>query len=125
MEWIIFYGDGTTFDSTQGNPEDAERYDICCIVLPDPDCGRMILYGWDWYMFKDGAESEWSGHDIHGLVDQLLHDQKRLIRAVAQGRCYATVRFKDIYRRAVSYGDLMVKCGWKKDEANLRRILEG
>ena len=123
MDWIIFYGDGRTFDSTQGAPGDADPHDIACIVVPDPEVGRIIMYGWDWYIFKSGDESEWSGHDIHGVTDQWKHFPT-LIEACVQGRCYATPRFKAVYRRAVSYGDLMVKNGWTKDEAKLREILE-
>lgn len=124
MDWIIFYGDGSTFDSTQGEPADAPTYDICCMAVPDQDVGRIVLYGWDWYIYKEGKYPEWSGHDIHGFIDQLLHNFKD-IRAVVQGRCYATRQFKDIYQRAVEYGNLMVKNGWKKDEKALRAILEG
>ena len=43
MNWKIYYADETTFDDTQGSPEDAPSLDIQVIVMSDPDNGRKII----------------------------------------------------------------------------------
>ena len=83
IEWRIYYSDKPPFDSTMGQPEDAPSHGILCIVYPDLEHGRLVMHGWDWYFYHD-LEGNWWGADVHGLLDQLCHNEP--IRAVKQGR---------------------------------------
>jgi len=83
FDWRIYYDDGSTFDSSMGTPEDAPSHGILVIVFPDEDHGRLVMQGWDWY-FYHGKEKNWWGADVHGLLDQLLHNLT--VRALKQGR---------------------------------------
>lgn len=84
--WKIFYSDGSTYSSEQGSPESAPSHGIICIAQPDPDRGRNLMHGWDWYYYNDteGNGPMWWGCDIHGLLDRLLH--RLSVRALLQGR---------------------------------------
>ena len=93
--WRIYYDDGSTFDSTEGDPDDAPAFGVQCIVEPDDDGGRVVLNHFDWYYYNPEA-GQWWGSDIHGLLDKL---QFRIpIEAVMQGRNCSN--FKEILVRA-------------------------
>jgi hypothetical protein len=96
-KWKIFYGDGSVFDESCGTAESAPSHDVQVIVSSHPDYGRVLLRRWDWYYLNDG---EWFGSDIHGLLDQLLHDTKNQIKAVKQGRVLSTPDYEAIVRSA-------------------------
>lgn len=85
-KWKIYYSDGSTFTSEEGSAEEAPSFGIICIVQPDPERGRNIMHGWDWYYYNDteGTAPMWWGCDLHGLLDRLLH--RLSVRAVLQGR---------------------------------------
>lgn len=78
--WKIYYDKGT-FDSTQGDPEDAPTHGVLVIAFYDHG-ERRLVKGWDWYYFKDG---QWWGSEIHGVVDQFM-TYPRDVRALKQGR---------------------------------------
>lgn len=96
LRWRIYYDDGPTFSSEDGDPVDAPAYGVICIVACDPAVNRIILNGWDWYYY-DGQE--WWGGDIYGLLDRLCHRIPTF--AVCQGR---TVRNED-YGRIMGLAD--------------------
>jgi len=98
--WKIYYGDGSTFDSRQGRPEEAPSQNVCCIVYADKEHGRRIVHRWDWYYFKDGTDSPVWGADIHGLLDQLMSDKSRAVHGVKIGRTYEDNIFRAIMQRA-------------------------
>jgi len=99
-KWRIFYSDGSTFSHDEGAPEDAPAFGIVCIVQPDPDRGRNIMHGWDWYYFNDGEGRApmWWGCDVHGLHDRLLH--RLPVRAVCLGRTVANNVWQEMMHRA-------------------------
>lgn len=108
MDWRIYYGDGSTFDSTQGEPEDAPAFDFQCVVQPDPRVGRTVMAGWDWYYYRVDI-GEWWGSDIHGLLDLLLH--RFPIKAVCQGRHSYNPVYTEIIKKASEDPDFEPKSG--------------
>lgn len=83
VEWRIYYSNFTTFDSTQGKPEDAPSFGVICIVFPDDIVGRQIMHRWDWYYYHS-VDCKWWGCDLTGLLDVLLHNLP--FSALKQGR---------------------------------------
>jgi hypothetical protein len=113
VKWRIYYDDGSAFDSSMGEPEDAPSFGILCIVFPDRDVGRMVMQGWDWYYYH-GEEETWWGADIHGLLDNLLHNKP--VRAVKQGRNTTSRNYHETLDRAVNDPDFPVKGARAKRE---------
>ena len=103
--WRIYYADGSTFDSSEGEPEDATAFGVVVIAqtrAPDDVHGleRELQHGWDWYWWH-AERGEWWGSDIHGLLDHLLH--RTPVRAVVQGRSVPTARFRAFMEAAGRY----------------------
>lgn len=98
--WRIYYSDGSTFSNIEGAPEEANPHGIVCIVQKDPDRGRNIMHGWDWYYWNDteGNAPMWWGCEIHGLLDRLLH--RLSIRALLQGRTVPNNLWSSIMKQA-------------------------
>jgi hypothetical protein len=51
-EWIIFYDDGTSFSSEDGDPGDAPRSGVQVIVVKDISCGRYCLAEQNFYCWE-------------------------------------------------------------------------
>lgn len=66
MDWRIYYSDGTTFDSTQGEPKDAPGYGVQVIVQRDndPRIGSYLAHRGDYYYWKEGR---WFAADREGF----------------------------------------------------------
>ncbi len=112
-DWKIFYSDSSTFDSLQGEPRDAPSYGFVCAVYADEVVGRVIMHGWDWYYWRTDHE-QWWGSDIHGLLDNLLHNQP--ITAIKQGRNIHNTEYKKIWALMINDPDFPVKSGQKRGE---------
>jgi len=108
--WKIYYGDGTTFDNTQGSPQEAPAENVQIIATYEDGAGRILLHLWDWYFYidyKDGKKSEWYGADIHGLLDHLLTYQDQ-VKAVKQGRSIRNAVFNDLLKKAINDPDMLL-----------------
>lgn len=113
MKWRIYYADGSTFDNTDGEAEEAPAFGVICIVFPDTVVGRVVMWGWDWYYYETEC-GQWWGSDIHGLLDGLLHGLPRT--AYKQGRNIHNAAFKAILNRAVHDPDFPRKSARKQGE---------
>lgn len=113
MKWRIYYGDGTTFDDTMGEPEDAPAFDVQCIVFPNKDHGKTMLQRFDWYYWH--KEDGWWGGDLFGVLDLFMHFPK-LVIALKAGRNIGNDKYKDILDRAINDPDFPVKTGSVKGE---------
>lgn len=100
MKWRIYYDDGSTFDNTQGKPEQAPPFGVLCIVAFNKDNGRSIFHKWDFYYYNTTVEN-WFGCDMFGLLDQLCHDNTNALKAVKQGRTVSNKQFRKILAKAV------------------------
>lgn len=67
LAWRIYYGDGSTY---VGDPFLAPARNVQVIVARDPDVGRFLHLGYDFYWWDD-AFTTWFGGDINGLWDNL------------------------------------------------------
>lgn len=113
VAWRIYYADGSTFDSTMGSPVQAPSFGVIAIPFPDEMVGRVVMHGWDWYYWRLD-HWQWWGSDIHGLLDNLLHNAP--ITAVKQGRNIHNKEFAEIFGRASKDPDFPIKSAERKGE---------
>ena len=72
VSWKIYYSDGSTFDSTQGEPDEAPAFGALVIVqFYNDGRSKNLLTGGDYYVFLESGS--WVGCDLTGLVDRLAH----------------------------------------------------
>lgn len=62
MTWKIYYVDDTTFSSDDGKWDDAPANGVVCVVVTDPDYGRYVLNGLNFYYSQDGGGPEDIAH---------------------------------------------------------------
>ncbi len=107
LSWRIYYSDGTTFDSSQGRPEDAPAWGVQCIIQTCPDEGKNLTTRHDFYWRDEGR---WVGGDFIGLVDALA----RNCTCVRFGRWMPAQRFEMIDRLANEDKDFVTESGmWR------------
>lgn len=111
MKWKIIYEDGSTFDNTQGKPEDAPSYGVVIIIQEDDYVGRLIMHLWDWFYWR-ADEGQWWGADVYGLHDQLLANKP--ISAVKLGRNMNSEKFHELMNQAADDVDFPIKQGSRK-----------
>lgn len=111
LNWRIYYDDGSTFDSSDGAPEDAPAFGVQCIVERDPDVGRIILADDDWYYF-DVKWGRWLKSDLYGMLDKLL--ARIDIVGVMSGR--NAQPYREIMALAKDDADFPVKSATKSRE---------
>lgn len=107
-KWKIFYGDGATFSSDDGDIKDAPATNVQIIVQAHDDTGRYHQSGRDYYVHWEG---EWLGVDIFGLFDFLMESG-----VVKFGRTVRSERFLEVYRRAEEDEDFPRRSAFKKGE---------
>jgi hypothetical protein len=107
--WRVYYGDGTTFDSDMGEPQDAPCTNVQVIAEPHPEVGRRLWQKCDYYWY-DGF---WWGGDIVGFLDYLMWPGLKVVKF---GRAIHLAEFRDIYVRAKVDPDFQPKSGWLPDE---------
>ena len=69
-KWIIFYDDGSSFSSLDGDPWEAPRTGVICIAVAHISCGNYILAEQNFYCWHF-EDSEWVPHDQNGLWQYL------------------------------------------------------
>ncbi len=98
-DWIIFYDDGHSFSSLDGQAWEAPRSYVLCIAVADPSCGAYVLAETNYYAWHY-EDSKWVGHDLSGLI-QYLHkpgDRKLVLCGYYVSRTrYLAVR-KDVHK---------------------------
>ena len=114
VNWRIYYSDGSIFDNSMGDPDDAPAFGVICIPQPDELVGRTIMHGWDWYYFIP-EDQQWWGSDIYGVLDRLLH--RLPVIALLQGRSVSNQIYTQIHDRADKDPDFPPKSGRRQYEA--------
>lgn len=93
--WRIWYADGGTFCDLDGPVEDAPGLGVLVIAQADPDVGRELRYGTDFYVYEG---DRWLAVDRYGLWDYLARPGWR--KALA-GRTVAPREMALAYAAAV------------------------
>jgi hypothetical protein len=75
VEWVIWYDDGSSYSSLDGPKDHVPRRGVEAVAMLDPDTGRAIDWGRDWYWW-DGEN--WLSGDQFGVLDFL--NQQGVIR---------------------------------------------
>lgn len=110
MKWRIYYDDGTAFDSGLGSPESSPTRGVQALVQPDPDVGRVIEWGKDYYWWLG---DRWDGGDLFGLFDYLSQPGFKVVRF---GRSMSNRAFREVYQRAVNDPAFPSKSAMRSDE---------
>lgn len=95
MRWKIYYGDGSTFSSDDGEPEEAPRLNVQIIIQDDPDKIWIAQQRADYYVWEYGR---WWGKDLFGLWEHLFL-YAGLSIALA-GKTIGSVDYMNIWRAA-------------------------
>lgn len=101
VAWRLYYGDGSTFDSTMGSWQDAPPRNVQALVTPEPLVGSerdTPLFGRSFYIWWPGAEKPWSV-DWAGLLDYLLE-----VGAITDEQPLVEVSFAHLVRHGVKFG---------------------
>lgn len=80
LKWRIWYDDGSTFDSSMGEPRDAPDRGVICIANHDLDewsSGSNVQWGnppeaGESYFVWDRQHKRWFNADLQGLLDWCL-----------------------------------------------------
>ena len=107
LKWRIYYGDGTTVDSSQCDVYDvpARNVQVAASHTPDPQhsTGCLPVHRKDYYWWEPDCE-EWSGGDLFGLFDYLIQPGPK---KVLFGRTIEADDYRRIIKAACEDRDLM------------------
>lgn len=109
LAWRIYYGDGGTYSSADGDPADAPARGVQAIVQADTQVGRHVLSGFDYYWW----EGTWFGGDLFGLFDYLIEPGPK---AVKFGRTVPNDVFERVIRAACDDPDFPRKSARRRHE---------
>lgn len=101
--WRIFCSGGVTYSDADGPVEDAPGQGVLVISQADPDVGRELRYGHDFYVWDGGR---WLGVDQYGVWDYLSRPGWRKVIA---GRTVSPQEMSAAYAAAISDTDLPPK----------------
>lgn len=107
VKWRLYYSNGTVFDNTMGEAEDAPTLDVQVVACYEKGSGRQLYYNFDWYYYKvwEDGFGEWFGADIFGLLDQLLNCPRQ-VKCIKQGRSVRNEVFRGILKQAINDKDI-------------------
>lgn len=109
LAWRIYYTNGTTYDSDQGDAGDAPAGTVLAIVQTDEELGRMVLHGWDYYYWH---RDEFYGCDIGGIFTHfVLHTGWTRFFS---GETVPTPIFRATLERATNDPDFAIKSATQK-----------
>lgn len=114
IEWRIYYADGSTYDSSMGNPEDSPRNGVAAIIQhyecghhpsqiikPEPAVYVGAQLSANFYIWRPDA-NEWIGTiDIFGVVKQ-AESYGILLR---QGEMMPHLAWEEVWKKAAADPD--------------------
>lgn len=83
VDWIVWYADGSTFTSAQGEPKDSPKFGVIAVAQADAWLGHEVMTG-EWYVYRADVR-KWFFCDSFGVKDQMIHFG-HVIGAVRPGR---------------------------------------
>lgn len=110
MEWRIYYADGSTFDSEQGEPHEAPSWGFVVSLGYDQDGTRYMMQGWDYYRW-DLDTGQWWGMDLIGFIDC---SAQNLNYAIKIGRTVAKAQWQQILSEANNDPEFPMQIGARK-----------
>lgn len=123
MDWKVYYGDGLTFSSNNGEPSQAPPYNVMAVVQLDKRTGISVYNQWDWYFYSTGI-NKWFGADLFGVMDQIMHNCEK-IKGVIQGRVTTSEKFQEILNKARNDKDFPRKSANGKWETRSQKYGDG
>ncbi len=72
VKWVIWYADGSSFSSLEGEPHEAPAWGVICVAEHSGEHGRMLWHGTDFYCW-DYLNRSWVSCDSAGLLDYLAN----------------------------------------------------
>ena len=105
--WCIWYVDGTTFSSDDGNPEDAPGAGVVVIAQdggshddPYVTGGQQwkTVSGYDWYIYDQGF---WFSTNMQGLTQYITEPGAKIIKA---GRWVPPAVYNELRSKAAKWG---------------------
>ena len=95
VDWIIYYSDGSTFSSDEGDWADAPGWGCQVVLFRDSIVKCGIRHDRDYYRLdEDGTVV---GMDFVGLIDYVVE----MLGVVKVGRMLTQAEYKRIYQQAV------------------------
>ena len=102
IDWRIYYSDGDTFSSDEGDPGDAPGWSAQIVLVKDEEVGRRLICMSDYYIYHDAA---WLGVDFVGLMDHLVNE----LCIVKVGRMITKSQWRDLHDLAIADKDFPQK----------------
>lgn len=101
VDWIIFYGDGSTFSSDDGKPCDAPPLNVQVLIQENAN-GKWVFYTKDnYYVWGWRSKNEWVAVDQAGREDYDFHHTG--CKNVLFGRWIDDISYEKIYKKADEY----------------------
>jgi len=115
VPWRVYYDNGNTHD---GDPWLAPSWGVLCIVEADPEHGKRIVQGRDFYVWDDKGDGYWHWWeaDQYGLIDYLARPGPR---KVLFGRMVPNSIWQRVFDRAYNDPDFPPKAAWGPYETKL------
>ena len=102
MRWIVWYSDGTSFASDDGEPWEAPRDGVICIAVEKQSCGRYLISSRSYYCWHF-HEGQWVPHDRDGERQYLRQPGKE--KVVLEGYEVSKERYGEIQHHALHADD--------------------
>lgn len=95
-KWIIYYADGSSFSSDDGEPVSAPREGVQVVVCEGKKVGKLPWHSEEFYCWQEGT---WVPHNERGLWKYLATEKYPL---VLQTFAIHPSRFQEIHNQAVT-----------------------
>jgi len=80
IEWQLYYGDGSTYDDSDGEAWCAPKSGVQAVVVHDPAVGYFVLRGEDFYCYDPDWDCPvWRSMDAWGFQEYMRAPGPRLV----------------------------------------------
>lgn len=117
-KWAVYYDDGTRVTDRETRIPDLPSRGVLAVVQPDPDVGRIVISGHDYYVWRSEHESWYGVFDNFGLWDYLASPGWK---RVLFGRTTDTETYRRVYEKALNDGAFPRKTAWDPDTEQERQ----
>jgi hypothetical protein len=108
MDWIVYYADGSTFSSQDGEPWDAPRRYVQLVMQRHPAKGAVILHGsCNDYIYYCWHGDQWRPHTQVGFEQYL--DAPGSVKVRLCGYWIEDEKFSAVINRALNHPEFAGK----------------